>query len=223
MPDWTPLSLAPDIAPGKSAGTVLDGAEIVLWRSIDGRPHAWEDRCPHRGMKLSFGFVKGDRIACRYHGWEYDGEARCRYIPAHPDLDVPATIRAAAYRAAEATGMVWVATEGTAPPLVDAPAEAPATPVRSLWIDRPPAAVAAALDDGLPGLGAAAATATGAGPLRRIEQDGVPLLVGLHPVGPGAAALHLAVAGPADAALCTRIAAAAEALRLRLETAGAAA
>jgi nitrite reductase/ring-hydroxylating ferredoxin subunit len=216
MPDWTPLALAPDIPPGTSAGAVLDGAEIVLWRDSAGHLHAWEDRCPHRGMKLSFGFVKGDRIACLYHGWEYDGEARCRYIPAHPDLDVPATIRVTTYRAAEAMGMVWVATDGDAPPPVDAPA----TPVRSLWVDRPAAAVGAMLAAGLPGLGAA--TVTGDGPLRRIEQGGVVVLAGLHPAGAGAAAVHLAIAGQADAALRTRIAAAAEALRLSAERAGAA-
>ena len=47
-------------------------------------PHVWEDRCPHRGMRLSMGFVRSDRIACLYHGWQYGTDGHCLYIPAHP-------------------------------------------------------------------------------------------------------------------------------------------
>ena len=52
---WYPLALAEAIAPGTSAGAVLKGMEIVVWRNSAGLPRAWEDRCPHRGMKMSFG------------------------------------------------------------------------------------------------------------------------------------------------------------------------
>lgn len=213
---WTPVALDADIAPGTSTGAVLAGAEIVLWRDTAGTLHAWEDRCPHRGMRLSFGFVKGDRIACLYHGWEYDADARCRYIPAHPDLDVPATIRVNTHAVAVAQGMVWVA---TAPDPGPAPvgAGAAAAAVRSLWVDVPVAALAAALAGGLPGRGAA--RVTGDGPLRRIEQGGVALWAGLHPVTDAASALHLTVDGPADAGTRIALAAAAEALRRALEPA----
>jgi nitrite reductase/ring-hydroxylating ferredoxin subunit len=218
MTAWMPVALGPDIGPATSAGAVLDGAEIVVWRDAQGRIHAWEDRCPHRGMKLSFGFVKGDRIACLYHGWEYDGAGQCRYIPAHPDLEVPPTIRTTAWAAAEAAGMVWVAPPGAdGPP----PGDVAATPVRSLWADVPAAALDAALAAGLPGLGAVARVAA-EGPLRRIEQGGVTVLAGLHPVGPGAAALHLCLAGAADAAACAAVARAAAALRRAVEAEAAA-
>ena len=36
------------------------GYRMVLWRGLDGTPYALEDRCPHRGMRLSFGFVRGN-------------------------------------------------------------------------------------------------------------------------------------------------------------------
>ena len=64
-----------------------------MWRDSDGVAHVWEDRCPHRGMRLSLGFVRGDQIACLYHGWRYDAAGQCRYIPAHPQLTPPETIR----------------------------------------------------------------------------------------------------------------------------------
>jgi nitrite reductase/ring-hydroxylating ferredoxin subunit len=192
-PQWTPIALARDIAPGTAAGAVLDGAEIVVWRDTAGHVRAWEDRCPHRGMKLSFGFVRGDRIACLYHGWEYDGSATCRYIPAHPDLAVPATIRAGRHAVAEASGLVWVAPEGTAGLPPDMPG---LTPLRSLFLDVPAAiAMARLAEGGLPGGGDA--SARHAGPFLRLAQGGLSVLVAHHAPGPGSCALHLLVEGDA--------------------------
>jgi Rieske [2Fe-2S] domain len=35
---------------------------VVVWRGQDGKVHAWEDWCPHRGMRLSFGFARGKSL-----------------------------------------------------------------------------------------------------------------------------------------------------------------
>src|ERR1700761_4881320 len=91
--NWHPVGMSNAIEAGNSAGTHLFGQELVVWRDSSGVAHVNEDRCPHRGMKLNFGFVRGDRIACLYHGWQFDRDGVCRYIPAHPALDVPVTIR----------------------------------------------------------------------------------------------------------------------------------
>jgi nitrite reductase/ring-hydroxylating ferredoxin subunit len=200
---WTPVALARDIEAGTSAGVVLAGVEIVVWRDTGGRVHAWEDRCPHRGMKLSFGFVRGDRIACLYHGWEYDGTATCRYIPAHPDLAVPASIRVERYRAAESAGLVWVAAEGVegAPPDV-----AGLSPLRSLFVDASAeVALAWLASDGWPGLGPV--TGVEQGLFLRFVQGGAVFVVAYHAIGPGACALHLLVDGPADPTLIAATAA----------------
>jgi nitrite reductase/ring-hydroxylating ferredoxin subunit len=196
-PGWTPVALARDIESGTSAGAVLDGAEVVVWRDTAARVHAWEDRCPHRGMKLSFGFVRGDRIACLYHGWEYDGTATCRYIPAHPDLAVPASIRVERYQAAEASGLIWVAAEGAE----GAPPEVPGlSPLRSLFVDAPAGdAMARLATEGFPGLGPVSGREQGL--FLRFRQGGVAFVVARHAVGPGTCALHVLVEGPADPAL----------------------
>lgn len=193
---WTPVALSADLAPGTAAGVVLEGAEVVVWRDEDGRAQAWEDRCPHRGMKLSFGFVRGRRLACLYHGWQYGADGRCRHIPAHPDLEVPATITVARHALAEAGGLIWVRAEEASAPLVDLDA----APLRSLFVD---AALGAAMErlgaEGLPGLGEVEALEGPAG-LLRLSQGGLRLLAGGHAVGPRACALHLLVEGAADRA-----------------------
>jgi len=55
---------------------------IVLWRDADGQVNAVEDRCPHRGARLSLGWNLGDRIACWYHGVEVNAEGVVENVPA---------------------------------------------------------------------------------------------------------------------------------------------
>ncbi|MCP4327931.1 MAG: aromatic ring-hydroxylating dioxygenase subunit alpha [Alphaproteobacteria bacterium] len=55
---------------------------IVLWRDKDGRAYALEDRCPHRGARLSLGWNLGDRITCWYHGVEVAGDGLVVDVPA---------------------------------------------------------------------------------------------------------------------------------------------
>ncbi len=144
LPVWTPVGLSRSVETGTSSGTLVNGKEYVVWRDSRGRAHIWEDRCPHRGMRLSFGFVRGDHIACLYHGWQYDEAGQCRHIPAHPDLDVPKTIKVATSRTLEAAGMIWhgpdigePGQEETALSAMDA-----CTAVHSLFVDCPPDKIA---------------------------------------------------------------------------------
>ncbi|WP_242402666.1 Rieske 2Fe-2S domain-containing protein [Komagataeibacter kakiaceti] len=87
-------------------------------------------------MRLSFGFVRGDGLGCLYHGWQFGPTARCRLIPAHPQVRVPASIHVGAYGVREADGLVWVSPEAAEDfPLHDARRESGAiTPVRSVHV-----------------------------------------------------------------------------------------
>jgi len=129
--DWTPIALSRDVPAGVTRAVRLDDRELVVWRG-DGAAHVWEDRCPHRGMRLSLGFVRNNALNCLYHGWEYGAAASCVRIPAHPDLTVPPSIKANAFPAVEAGGLVWVGRHdaGTRPE----PPEA-VTPILSLGVD----------------------------------------------------------------------------------------
>ncbi len=135
---WQAVSLSSAVEPGAASGVIVDGRELVVWRDQAGEAHVWEDRCPHRGMRLSFGAVRGDRLACLYHGWQYDGAGECRAIPAHPDMVPPKTIKVLTYSVTEAFGMIWMSPENPAPIAFDAPT---ITPLRSLTLDCPLAMV----------------------------------------------------------------------------------
>jgi len=177
---WVPVALSSSIEAGTSAGAVVEGQEIVVWRDNSGKAHVWEDRCPHRGMRMSFGFVRGDHIACLYHGWQYDTAGQCRYIPAHPNLDVPQTIKIPTYRTEERYGIIWTTSSADAALPAIAGTE-DAAPVRSVYIDCPPEAV-------LPALGEYSAAGANAG---IVSVNGDRLLVAMQSISPAKSALHV--------------------------------
>ena len=127
-----PVGLSRDLARQRVMRAEVRGTDIALWRSRSGVLSAWHNRCPHRGMRLSHGFVRGEALACLYHGWHYNTGGHCAYIPAHPELTPPDTIQTRVYSATEQGSVLWVATEGPADPF-----ELPdsARPVRSITFE----------------------------------------------------------------------------------------
>jgi nitrite reductase/ring-hydroxylating ferredoxin subunit len=109
---WVPVAVSQDIRPAENIVAGFAGAqELALWRSQEGLVQAWENRCPHRGMRFTLGRIVGGRLSCAYHGWEFEAEGgRCAAIPAHPGMPAPKNVCATTYSVMEAQGMVWVAT-----------------------------------------------------------------------------------------------------------------
>lgn len=130
---WIPVAPSQDIRPAENIVAGFAGPqELALWRSQEGLVQAWENRCPHRGMRFTLGRILDGRLSCAYHGWQFDAEGgRCSSVPAHPGMPVPKNVCATTYPVVEAQGMVWVATGGlgaqsTAPsvlPAGDAPGQ----------------------------------------------------------------------------------------------------
>lgn len=183
MSAWIPIALGRDVPPGTTRGVLLDGAEVLIWRDSDGNAHVWEDRCPHRGMRLSFGFVRNNSLNCLYHGWQYGAASHCLRIPAHPDLTVPATIRANAYASGEAGGMIWMSFEPEGEP----PMLPELIPVVSIAVDADPRTAIAGGQAIAPNL----VTVT--------LGDGT-LFIGWHQVRAGKVMLHAAATVEADIA-----------------------
>ena len=184
---WRAVALAEDVAPGATLPVVAFGEEFVAWRTPAGRLSLWRDRCPHRGMRLSFGFVRGETLACLYHGWRWRADGGCAHIPAHPDLDPPASLRVDAPHAVEAGGLVWLwrgeGAPGAPPPALPAPMRA----ARSLTVTAPEADLAAALEGWAP-------LAAG---LRLGTVAGAAAALALRPKDDRATTLHLLVSDPA--------------------------
>ncbi|MEM1102831.1 MAG: aromatic ring-hydroxylating dioxygenase subunit alpha [Pseudomonadota bacterium] len=78
---WYPVT--PSWALGANPlGLTRLGEHIVLWRDGEGGVHCLEDRCPHRGARLSLGWNLGDRVACWYHGVQLNQDGEIADVPA---------------------------------------------------------------------------------------------------------------------------------------------
>lgn len=104
---WHPVALCDAVVEQPLAVELLL-QQLVLWRDSRGTVHAWADRCPHRGARLSLGRVCAGRLECPYHGWQFDGSGQCLQVPALPDFVPPPTHAARAYACVEQYGLVWV-------------------------------------------------------------------------------------------------------------------
>ncbi len=82
------------------------GKPMIIYRSTDGRPAALEDRCCHREMPLSLGWLENGTVRCGYHGFRYDSDGKCVEIPGQ--TTVPARARVHSFPIVEKYNWVWV-------------------------------------------------------------------------------------------------------------------
>ena len=118
---WHPVASAHDVPHRHVYHGQLLGRELAVWRADDGYVNVWENRCLHRGVRLSIGANDGTELRCQYHGWRYaNRSAGCTYIPAHP-ADAPArTICNRTFPSVERYGLVWSGEDPLGdPPTVD--------------------------------------------------------------------------------------------------------
>ena len=113
---WHPIASSSDLIPRHVFHAQLLGQEMAVWRADDEYVNVWENRCLHRGVRLSIGINDGVELKCQYHGWRYSNRsANCTYIPAHP-ADAPArTVCNRRFPVKEQFGLIWTALEDGGP------------------------------------------------------------------------------------------------------------
>jgi phenylpropionate dioxygenase-like ring-hydroxylating dioxygenase large terminal subunit len=83
--------------------------DIILFRNPDNSITALEDRCCHRNVNLSLGYINNNRIVCGYHGWEYDKTGACVKIPSQLEGDkIPPTAKIKSYPVKDFNKWVWI-------------------------------------------------------------------------------------------------------------------
>jgi len=108
---WNPIITSAELGK-KPKGVKLLGRDIVLFR--DGpKLFALDDRCPHRGVRLSLGtcsYPGSGTISCPYHGWTFDG-ASGNLVAAlmdGPDSPIVRKVTTGTYPVREHAGLIWV-------------------------------------------------------------------------------------------------------------------
>ena len=76
---------------------------------------AFEDRCPHRGAPLSLGRLGPQGLACRYHGWTFGADGRCRSMAGAGLPQTDMDIRVPTFPVRERDGLIWVSAKQSNP------------------------------------------------------------------------------------------------------------
>ena len=77
--------------------------DLVVFKTNSNKIAVLEDRCCHRNVQLSLGYVNGENLVCAYHGWQYGSEGKCACIPSLPiDQPIPKTAKIKVF------GYIWV-------------------------------------------------------------------------------------------------------------------
>ncbi len=79
---WQPIALSREYKVGRANRVKLLGSFYTLYRGEDGEIRITQDRCPHRGTSLAYGWVEGNSIRCRYHGWKFGSDGQGEDFPA---------------------------------------------------------------------------------------------------------------------------------------------
>lgn len=85
------------------------GRKLVLFRDGEGRAHALEATCPHRGADLARGRVVDGALQCPFHGWRFDGTGRCIHVPSQPEhFKIPPGARTRSFAVNESQQILWL-------------------------------------------------------------------------------------------------------------------
>jgi len=120
---WYPMATTDELVDAPLKVRCM-GLDFVLFRDNAGRAKCLSNTCVHRGGSLGGGKCKDDTVQCPYHGWEFDGDGRCRKIPSlGPNARIPGRARVDAYPVQERWGIVFAflgdLPEAERPPLLD--------------------------------------------------------------------------------------------------------
>jgi len=112
---WHPVWRSSDLQAGRTRPIEVLGEKFTLYRGDGGDAHLTEFHCPHRGAQLSLGWVEGDDLRCRYHGWKFDCTGQC---VEQPDEDKPFAhkVRMRTYPTREYLGLIFAFVGDGEPP-----------------------------------------------------------------------------------------------------------
>lgn len=127
---WYVAAWSSEVSAEALLARTIANVPIVLWRDAEGQVAALQDRCCHRGAKLSLGRTEqgGTHLRCLYHGLLFDRSGRCVEAPAQERL--PPLARVRGFPIVEAHRWIWI---WMGDPALADPALVPDTQ----WLDHP--------------------------------------------------------------------------------------
>jgi vanillate O-demethylase monooxygenase subunit len=105
---WHPVAISSEVQEAPVAAKLL-GVDLVVYRTRDGIAVA-RDTCPHRGARLTLGWLDEDcsALVCPMHGHHYAADGHCTRVPSMGDgARIPERMHLRPFLSAERYGFVW--------------------------------------------------------------------------------------------------------------------
>jgi len=103
---WYVAAWDHELIDGKLLARTILEKPVVLYKGESGKVVALDNRCAHRGAKLSNGRLEGDAVRCLYHGLKYDPTGKCVQIPGQDVVPVKLGVRS--FPVLERDHLVWI-------------------------------------------------------------------------------------------------------------------
>ena len=106
MDCWYMAAWDHELIDGKLVARTILEEPVLLYKGDSGRVVALDNRCCHRGAKLSNGRLEGDDVRCMYHGLKFDPSGKCIQIPGQDNI--PKGLGVRSYPVVEKQHIVWI-------------------------------------------------------------------------------------------------------------------
>src|SRR5256885_755119 len=103
---WYVAAWDHELIDGKLLARTILEKPVVLYRGDSGRVVALDNRCCHRGARLSNGRREGDDVRCMYHGLKFDPSGKCIQIPGQDNI--PPKLGVRSYPVLERDHLIWL-------------------------------------------------------------------------------------------------------------------
>ena len=103
---WYVAAWDHELTGGKLLARTMLEEPVLLYKGDSGRAVALDNRCCHRGAKLSNGRREGDCVRCMYHGLKFDHTGKCIQIPGQDN--VPPRMGVRSYPVVERDHLIWI-------------------------------------------------------------------------------------------------------------------
>lgn len=113
---WFNLCSSDAVKKGQVIEAHAFGHKFAVYRGEDGVVGVLDLYCPHLNANLADGCVKGNRLVCPFHGWEFEQDGRCTHIP-YTENEIPEKAKTKSWTIQENWGLilVWYHGEGEEP------------------------------------------------------------------------------------------------------------
>lgn len=106
---WYVVLESKEVKPGKLLGVKRLNKSLVFYREPDGTVVCMEDKCSHRGVKLSIGTLSNNCLTCPFHGFEFNSSGECIKIPANgKNSKVSSRFNVRTYPTYESNGFIFI-------------------------------------------------------------------------------------------------------------------